>query len=127
MAANVAGQQFLGKVASRLSIFPWVKNFIKINVSCCRDKCVFVFYADIPDGCQKWRETFLGGILASRLYRYPWGQKFCCNHSISKINAFLHFMQKLKMATKKLPFDSADTLWVKNFIKTVLLAPFLSC
>ena len=42
---------------------------------------------------------------------------------------FLRFMQKFKMATKsggenvfcgKLPEDSADTLWVKNFVEIAL-------
>ena len=48
---------------------------------------------------------------------------------IPKINAFFHFTQKFKMATKKWrqsdfckmsPVHSADTLWVQNFVKIAL-------
>ena len=32
----------------------WVTNFIKITISnSFQDKCVFAFYAEIQDGCQK--------------------------------------------------------------------------
>ena len=37
---------------------------------------------------------------ASGLCRYPVGQKFCRNRSVSEINTFLHFTQKFKMAAK---------------------------
>ena len=51
--------------------------------------------------------------------------------TISKIKALLRFTQKFKMATKsggkmiftKSPVDSADTLWVKNFVE-IALSPF---
>ena len=38
-----------------------VKNFMEIALSqhCFRDKCVFVFYTEIQDGRQKWRENNL--------------------------------------------------------------------
>ena len=47
-------------------------------------------------------------------------------HTVSEINTFLYFTQKFNMAaksggkklfSKKLPVDSADTQWVKNFIE----------
>ena len=51
---------------------------------------------------------------------------------VPKINAFLHFTKKFKMATKNggsdfcemLPVHSADTQWVKNFIKIALSQTF---
>ena len=67
--------------------------------------------------------------VASRLSKYPVGQKFCQNHSIS-----LRFRDKQVFAFKaeiqdgcqkwreynfweKSPVESADTLWVKNFVE----------
>ena len=58
--------------------------------------------------------------------------KIAPSPSVSEINAFLRFTQKFKMAAKsggkklfckKLPVDSADTLWVKNFIEIALSHP----
>ena len=65
------------------------------------------------------------------LFRYPAGQKFHQNHSISplsEINLFLHFMQKLrwlprmvgKLFWEKSAVDSADIPRVKNFIEIAL-------
>ena len=51
------------------------------------------------------------------------------SHTVSKINSLLRFTQKFKMATKsggKAIFcensqvDSADTLWVQNFVEIAL-------
>ena len=70
--------------------------------------------------------------IASRLCKYPAGQKFCRNRSIS-----LRFRDKCVFAFKaeiqdgrqkwrendfweKLPVDSADTLWVKNSVEIAL-------
>ena len=74
---KVVGKRFFGKVASRLCRYPASQKFhqnrsISLHF---RDKSVF---AEIQDGCQKWREK-----VASRLCRYPVGQKFCQNCSIS--------------------------------------------
>ena len=49
-------------------------------------------------------------------------------HTVCKMNTFLHFMQKFKMAAKnggkvifkKIHQYTADTLWVKNFIEFTL-------
>ena len=77
------------------------------------------------------RKTLLGKV-ARRLCRYPLGQKFCRNRSIS-----LCFRDKLIFAVKveiqdghqkwqendvckKYPVDSANTLWVKNFVEIAL-------
>ena len=120
---KVAGKRFLGKVASRLCRYPAHKKF-RQNRSISlrfRGKHVFAFYAEIHDGCQKWRENVLLQKVASRLCRYPVGQKIRRNRSIS-----LHFQnkrffcftqiqddhQKLgeTIFRKKLPLDYADTL-----------------
>ena len=70
--------------------------------------------------------------VTSKLCRYPVGQKFCGNRSI-----LLHFQDKQVFAfnaeiqdgrqkwrknnfSEKSPVDSADTLWVKNFVEIAL-------
>ena len=72
------------------------------------------------------------GKLGSRLYRYPVGQKFCQNRSISHCFqdkcafAFYAEIQDGRQKRqendfcKKLPVYSAVTLWVKNFIEIIL-------
>ena len=76
---EVAGKQFLRKIASRLCIYPSGQNcsishrFPEINA----------LYAEIQDGCQKWRESDFLRKVAGRLYRYPAGPKFPRHHSIS--------------------------------------------
>ena len=56
-----------------------IHNFVKITLCrtlCFRDKCAFALYAEIQDGCQKWRESDFLRKVVSRLGRYPMGQKF---------------------------------------------------
>ena len=71
------------------------------------------------------------GTLTSTLCSYPVGQKFieiALSHTISKINAFVHFTQKFKMAAKngrkdfwkKSLVHSAYTLYIKNFVEIAL-------
>ena len=51
----MAGKQFLQKVTSRLRRHPVGQKF-RLNRSISlryRDKCLFVFNAEIHDGCQK--------------------------------------------------------------------------
>ena len=54
-----------------------VKNFIEIALSRSdfRDKQVFAFKAEIQDGHQKWAGKGFLQKVASRLCRYPVGQK----------------------------------------------------
>ena len=97
-----------------------------------RDKSVFAFYAEIPDGGQKWRENdFLGKSLIHSADTL-WVKNFVeivLSHSVSEINTFLHFTQKLKIAAKsggeidfweKSSVHSPYTLWVKNFVEITL-------
>ena len=89
-----------------------------------------MFYAEIQDGHRKWRENVVLQKVASRLCRYPVGQKFCRNHSIS-----LRFRDKLVFAfyaeiqdghqkwrenifLEKSLIDS--TLQIKNFVEIAL-------
>ena len=68
-----------------------------------RDKRVFAFTADIQDGCQKWRENNFGEKLPVDSADTLWVKNFVeitLSCSVSEINAFLHFMQKFKMADK---------------------------
>ena len=91
-----------------------------------------VFYAEIQNGHQKWRENNFwekspadsaDNLQVKNLL------EIALSRSISEINGFLRFTQKFKMATKsvgennfceKTPVDSADTLQKKNFIKIAL-------
>ena len=95
---------------------------------CFRDKRVFAFTADIQDGCQKWRENNFGEKLPVDSADTLWVKNFVeitLSCSVSEINAFLHFMQKFKMADKsdgKIIFlgscqKTADTPRVKNFVE----------
>ena len=85
MATRNGGKRFLGKVGNRLCRYSAGQKFCR-NLSIShrfRDKRVFAFYAEIQDGSQKWRENVVLQIITSRLCRYPVGQKFRRNPSIS--------------------------------------------
>ena len=102
-----------------------------------RDKCIYVFYAEIQDGCQKWRENNFwkklpvnsGDTLAIKNFN-----EIALSHIISAINVFLHFTQKFKMATKnggKMIFGKSHQLTllipclgVKHFNQILYLTPF---
>ena len=68
-----------------------------------QDKYVYVFYAEIQDGWQKWRENYFwkkppvnsGDALAIKNF-----DQIAVSHTVSQINEFLRFMQKFKMAAK---------------------------
>ena len=94
-----------------------------------RDKLIFRFYAEIKDGHQKLRENDFLRKVTSRHFRYPVGQKFCQNRSIS-----LRFQNKLVFMFyaeikdgrqmrrenefgEKSPVEFADTTWVKSFVQ----------
>ena len=115
MAAKMVGKLFLGKVASRLCRYSAGKK-IRQNHPISHhfwDKCVFVFYAEIQDGCQRWQEndfwemspadsadTLWVKILSNSLYilhRY-WDK--CSFVLFCFFCFFLHFMQKFKMTAK---------------------------
>ena len=83
-AAKSGRKTIFWKIASRLCRYPVGQTFCRNRSISLRfqDKQVFVFNAEIQDGCQKWQEN-----------------DFC----------------------EKLPIDSADTLGVKNCF---YLAPF---
>ena len=134
MAAKVAGKRYLGKVASRLWIYPVGQKFCQNrSISLCfRDKHVFAFYTEIQDGRQKWREKQFLGKVANRVCTYPVGQKFRQNRSISlsfrvkRVFAFNAEIQDGRQkwrkndVCEKSPVDSADTLQVRNFVEIAL-------
>ena len=60
MAAKSGGKTLFCKTSPVDSPYTlWVKNFIKIALSCSVSEIntFFAFYAEIQDGCQKWREN----------------------------------------------------------------------
>ena len=74
----MVGKQFLGKIINRLRRYPEGQQFRRNHSISLRfgDKRGFVFYAEIQDGRQKWRENNVSQKVTSRLWRYPVGQKF---------------------------------------------------
>ena len=130
----VAGKQFLGKVPSRwICIFFFIFTQKLKILHCSQDKSVFAFYAEIQDGRQKWQKSYfceMSPLHSADTLRVKTFFEIALSRSISKINAFLHFMQKFKMATKnggkaifleKLPVDSAGQKVCRNHY----LTPFL--
>ena len=93
-----------------------------------QDKCVYVFYVEIQDGCQKWRENDFwkkspvnsGDTLVIKNFN-----EIALSRIVSEINVFLRVTQKFKMATKnggKMIFGKSHQLTllipclgVKNF------------
>ena len=66
-------------------------------------KCILAFYAEVQDGHQKWRENnfwkeipddFADNLEVKNLV------EITLSCTISQINAFLHFLQNIKMADK---------------------------
>ena len=95
-----------------------------------QDKCIF--NAEIQDGHQKWPQSDfceMSPVHSADTLRVKNFIKIAQSHTVSRINALLHFMQKIKMAAKsggkaifgeKPPIDSADTLRVKKSVKITL-------
>ena len=65
-------------------------------------RCVFAFYTEIQDGCQKWREKDFWEKSPDSADTL-WVKNFVAivlSCTAIKINVFLHFTQKCKMAAK---------------------------
>ena len=94
----MAGKQFLRKVASRLCRYPVDQKFCR-NRSIWlrfRDKHVFAFYAEIQDGCQKWRENNFwekSPVDSADTLRVKNFVEIALSHSVSEINVFLRFQR----------------------------------
>ena len=84
-----------------------------------RDKCIYVYYAEIQDGCQKWQENDFwkkspvnsGDTLAIKKFN-----EIALSRIVSEINAFYaeiqdgHQKWRQNDFGEKSPVDSADTL-----------------
>ena len=82
----------------------------------------FVFHTEIQHGCQKWQEMVFGK--KGQMTAYLAGQT---SGTVSKISAFLDFMQKLKEAIqkwKKMAGDSRYTLQTTIRSKLFYFIPF---
>ena len=85
-----------------------------------RDKCIYMFYTEIQDGCQKLRENNIlakspvnsGDTLAIKNFN-----EIALSHIVPDINVFLRFNQKFKMATK----NGRKMISGKNHQLTLLL------
>ena len=97
---------FWGKSAVDSAAILRVKNLVQIALSRSISKIsgFLRLIAKIQDGRQNWRGKRFLRKVASRLCRYPAGQKLRQKLHLSrfnsKINTFLHFIQKFKMAAK---------------------------
>ena len=62
-----------------------------------------MFYAEIQDGCQNWWEINFWGkmaVVCTDSLQVKNFVEITLSHIVSKINVFLHFTQKFKMAAK---------------------------
>ena len=60
MAAKNGGKKIFGKTGQWTQQIPCGSKILAKSISHrFRDKCVFAFYAEIPDGREKWRENNL--------------------------------------------------------------------
>ena len=81
---------------------------------------------------KKWRESdfcTMSPVHSADTLRVQNLVEIALSRTVSSINALLRFTQKFKMAAKsggkvifcaRSPVDSADTLWVQNFIEIAL-------
>ena len=81
-----------------------------------------MFYAETPEKFQqRWENNFWQKV-------QEYSEEFCRNYTISKINAFLGFMQNFRMAAKngvqKVPDDCVYPVGLKISSKLLYLAPF---
>ena len=121
-------------------MIPWKNYHLTLQISCGSnfslkslyltsflDKCIFMFYAGIQDGHQKWQENDFDSQLTLPI---PSGikhfTKITLAHTISNINAFFCILHRnsrwpSKMEGKqflaKVPVDSKDTLRSKKFCR----------
>ena len=96
-----------------------------------------MFYAEIQDVRQKWRENDFWGKSPVESSYTLWVKNFveiALFRSVSEINAFLCLAQKYTISAKsggktffgeKLPVEFSYTLWVKNFVE-IALSRFVS-
>ena len=64
MAAKNDGKRIFGEKRQITLRIPWGSKILLKALSILhrfQDKCVFVFYAEIQDGCQKWRKKSIFG------------------------------------------------------------------
>ena len=99
------GKRFLGKVASRVCIYPVGQKFHRSRSISLRFrvKWVFAFNAEIQGGRQKWwKNDFCEKppVDSADTLKVKNFVEIALPRSISEINAFLRFTQKFKMVTK---------------------------
>ena len=102
---KVVGKQFLRKVSSRLCRYPVGQKFCRNHSILLRFrvKHIFLFNTDFQDSWQQWSENVFCEIMpvdSADTLRVKNFVEIAPSHFISKINTFLHFTQKFKMAPK---------------------------
>ena len=115
MASKSGRKTIFRKIASRPCRYPVGQKF-RQNCSISlrfQDKRVFVFNAEIQDGCQKWQENNFWEKSAVDSAATLWVKNFVeitLSRSISEISGFLHLTQKFKMAAK----NGRKTIFAKS-------------
>ena len=104
------------KIATRLCRYPTGQKFCQNRcISLCfQDKWVFVFDAEIQDGCQKWHENDFWEKLAVDSAATLLVKNFAeiaLSRSVIKTNMFLRLTQKFKMAAK----NSGKMIFAKSY------------
>ena len=91
------------------------------------DECVVVvfglllFYTEIQDGREKWRESDfreMSPVDSADNLQVKHFVEIALSRTVSEINAFLHFIQKFKMAAK----NCGKTIFGKSCQKTLKLS-----
>ena len=107
MASKRGRKTIFRKIAGRLCRYPTSQKFCRNHGISLRfqfqDKWVFVFNAEIQDGCQKWRENNFcekSPVDSADTLRVKNFVEIALSHSIIEINMFWHLRQKFKMAAK---------------------------
>ena len=130
MAAKNGGKTFFCKklpVDSADTL--WVKTFFKITLSHSVSKMLFCVLCKNSRWPPKVAGKRFFGKVATTLCRYPVGQKFRRNRSISLCFRFFAFYAEIQDGHQqwqeidfwgKLQEHFADTLWVKNFVDIAL-------
>ena len=99
---------------------------------CSQDKCIFLFYAEIQDGRQKWRESNfckkfpvhsagtlpVKNLVEIALSRTTDPDKFFFAFYLDNLDGRQNWRER--DFGGKLPVHSAENLWVKNFVEIAL-------
>ena len=139
MAAKSGGKAILAKTPSRLCRYPSGKKYSRNHSNSFSE--INAFYAEIQDGCQKWRGNHFCENSPVESAHTLWFKNFveiALASSVSEINPFFAFYAEIqdgrqkwqkntevqdgrqKWRENKSSLESAYTLWIKNLVEISL-------